>query len=317
MTKKITLRKLASDLEVAPATVLRALSGHPHVRPELRRRIVAHAAACGYELPERRTGNIAVITESLFFCPYLSSLLSRLCWELHENGFHCCICDKSDIEYLNDYMLDGVISTTWTEGFEKSYPKLHSLPFVSLNSGDNLQDNVYMVSSDNYGAVTRAMQHLYDGGCRRILLVMTFPVENRGSNERLQAFNDFCTERNIPGEKEGFLLRISNNWKAVLKRMAELEADAVFCASERDVTELYHGIRQMGLRVPEDVSVICFSSGESDRYMDPPLTVLKQDFQRLAQEAVKMLKSRLAGEPIHASVRVPLEFIPRKSVRRN
>ena len=34
-------------------------------------------------------------------------------------------------------------------------------------------------------------------------------------------------------------------------------------------------------------------------------------------EAVKMLKSRLAGEPIHASVRVPLEFIPRKSVRRN
>ena len=73
--RKVTLRSMAAELGVSQVTVMRALSGHPNVRPEVREKIVALASRLGYRLPGRRTGNVAIVVKADF--PAISPCCSR------------------------------------------------------------------------------------------------------------------------------------------------------------------------------------------------------------------------------------------------
>ena len=159
--RKVTLRSMAAELGVSQVTVMRALSGHPNVRPEVREKIAGLASRLGYRLPGRRTGNVAIVVQ-VDFPGYLALLLQKLCMELALQGLHAVILPEPEIDRLSDVMYDGIISTTWVSGFERKYPKSHALPLVSLNTMDNRMDNVYMVSSDESGGIMLGLQYLYD-----------------------------------------------------------------------------------------------------------------------------------------------------------
>ena len=67
MPKKNTIRKLASELGIAPSTVHRALSGHPNVSPDTRREVLRAAHKTGYLLPVHEKRNIAIIVPEFLF----------------------------------------------------------------------------------------------------------------------------------------------------------------------------------------------------------------------------------------------------------
>jgi len=313
--QKATLRTIASELGVAPSTVLRALSGKPNVRPELRERIAACAAAHRYVLPHHHTGNVAVITPETGIFNYLSILLDCVVRELHKEGFRVCILSEKDAAVLNDYLYDGVISTTWISGIEREFSKIHALPFVSLNSMNYPSGNIFTVASDDLRGITDGLQYLYDAGCRRIAFLVSKTHGNRGSTERACAFRQFCARHNLPGE-EFCLCSEGITFEALVDKLLDLKADAVFLASEGNAPKLYHELHKRSVRIPEDISVIGLELPSLNPFLAPPLTSLRQDFEGLARESVAMLKKLIAGEEVTGDVRLPYTLIERESVRK-
>lgn len=316
MSRKITLRTLAAELEVCPATVMRALSGHPSVRPELRQRIIRFAAERGYSLPSRRTGNIAVIIAGMNFQGYLGALLGPLYDELIARDLKPYLIPQTVAPHLADCMFDGLISTTWIPGLEKQYPKEHALPFVALNSMDNRLDNVFMVSSDETEGMNLVISYLFNMGHRRIAFLFSSPAENPSRSERIQAIRHGCMSYNLPCE-EFLLVRTKDfSFDRIIDRVLELQADALFMVSEGIALEVYALLHQRGIRIPEDLSVMGLECGDSISCFNPPLTVLRQDFEGLARESVMMLEKQIKGIPVVHNIRLPFQFIERASVRK-
>lgn len=317
MKTRITLRKLALELDVAPSTVLRALSGQPRIRPDLRKKIVDLAAFHGYVLPNHCTGNIAVVTATETMRNYTSTMLQFLAKELHSQGFRTYILSEHDMGGFNDYIYDGIISITWACGIEKSFPETHYLPFVSVNSMDNPSENIFTVCSDEANGIMSGLQYLYDTGHRKIVFITSKPKGNRIISERIAAFQHFCELHAMDGKEIGTLLCSEDILgKELVRSVIETGADAVFYAWEGAGPALYHEFRKKGIRIPNDISVMGLEWPEINQYLDPPLTSMRQDFEGLAKEGVSMLRKIISGKRIRSGVKLPYTLIERESVKK-
>ena len=88
---------------------------------------------------------------------------------------------------------------------------------------------------------------------------------------------------------------------------------AVFCANDEMAFGLIRALREAGLRVPDDVSVVGFDDIPLAEYSHPPLTTVSLDFERLGRELVRVLAEQLSG-PAPASV--PRVVLPTRLVVR-
>ena len=166
---KATIRSIAGKLNIAPATVHRALSGSGSVALSTRRRIIRCANESGYILPERNSRNIAVLVPHFRFFGYMAQMLSALEKVLHEHCYHVQLIPEADIAVLGDHMFDGIISMVWLEGEVLSLPQEYPIPMVSLNSAFSMPENISLVASGKDG-ILQALNYLKRHNCRRIFL---------------------------------------------------------------------------------------------------------------------------------------------------
>ena len=136
MTGKNTIRAIAAELGMAPATVYRVLSGHGSAALETRRRVIRCARRRGYSLPTRKSGNVAVVVSGFRFFGYLGTLLKQLESALHAAGFRIQLIPESDLAVLDDRTFDGVIFLDWESGEVLKLPEKYSLPVVSLTKSN-------------------------------------------------------------------------------------------------------------------------------------------------------------------------------------
>ena len=105
---KATIRSIAKKLNLAPATVHRALSGSGSVALATRRRIIRCAGESGYVLPERNSRNVAVLVPHFRFFGYMAHMLSSLEKVLHEHNYRIQLIPETDISVLGDHMFEGI-----------------------------------------------------------------------------------------------------------------------------------------------------------------------------------------------------------------
>ncbi len=318
MREKMTLRKIAAALGVSQVTVLRALSGRPGVSPELRKKIQRFASLNHYRLPDHRTGNVAMVVPGGVVSGYLAMLIWHLQQELRRKGFCSYIITESDIGNISDFLFDGLFCTVWNAGFEKRFPRDHALPVVCINAKSNCLENIHKVAMDETQGVRTGMELLYRSGCRRIAFwVPPDPSEeNVCRAERVKAYCDFCREHDI---YDGGLLPVwtpGGRLEEDMARAAGLGADGVFHANEDNAFRLLECLRKLGKSIPGDIAVLGLEWDGHSEFMNPPLTTLRQDFGRLAEEGVKMLTKLMNKEKITKDIRIPYQLIERASIRR-
>lgn len=87
---------------------------------------------------------------------------------------------------------------------------------------------------------------------------------------------------------------------------------AVYCANDEMAFGLLRALHEHGRRVPQDVSVVGFDGIALSEFSSPPLTTVKQDFQRIGHELVRLVLDQLGAKPgIHDRVVVPTELLVR------
>ena len=313
MTAKNTIRAIAAELGIAPATVYRVLSGHGSAALETRRRVIRCARRRGYSLPTRKSGNVAVVVSGFRFFGYLGSVLQHLESALHEAGFRIQLIPESDLGVLDDRSFDGVIFLDWKSGEVLKLPEKYSLPVVSLNAAWRIQENIPLVASEKSG-IELALRYLRRHGCMRIFFLGTAPPTDPITKERLETFRAFCAGSGQPFDRMHLSLP-DDEMETAVSAILAAKADGVFCASETYAFRLGRVLRKAGIRIPEDISLMGMEDRELNSLFEPPITAVGQDFAGLAKAAVEELVRAMNSLPTK-NVRVPCILIERASVKK-
>ena len=303
--RKVTIARIAEAAEVSPATVSRTLNGTLPVSVRLRQKVMHAAYELGYLVEERR--NIAILIPALpSFDGYLGSLLLALNYELYRQKYTPVILAGDDLSILEEGAFQGVISTNFSRRLEQGWSRRHHLPLVAFNTRPALSENVYSVCSDDEQGISLALNHLIRYGHRRI-------DENLNYRNRVAAFREYL-KQHTPGVT-GFHFNV-DDWletASAVSRLLEWGVTAIFAVGENYSGVVRKALRDMKIRVPEDISLIGFENPSANTLLDPPLTTIQQRMDQLAIEAVNILNRQLAGRPAR-SVTVEYRLIERQSV---
>ena len=314
MADKITVRKLAAELGMAASTVHRALSGHPNVRTDTRRKVLRAAHKKGYRLPLRDKRNIAIIVPSFRFAGYLEGLLPCLETEFHRREFRLAVIPEADIAVLGDHMFDGIVSLVWQEGLEKSLPQNFAVPILMLNATSNTLENIPRIASDPEG-IRLALEYLHSRGCRKIFYVSTVTEDSLDAAERLAEFRQFCLKTGQDYES----MHLETHWSEIEENMPlilKARPDGCFCASETYASKIGQLLKAAGLRIPEDISLMGLEDSRGNASFTPPITAIRQNFERLAEVTAESMSGMLTAGTIPENCIVPFTLIERESVRK-
>ncbi len=202
--------------------------------------------------------------------------------------------------------------------------KAFGIPFVMLNW--MVEDpEVSWIAPDDVRAGETIAQHLLDRGHRRMSFVGINghqPTMNRlhGFNGRLKSAGADLPANRVFLVDEKRLEDRNADMYAATKRLLETVRPlptAIFFFSDQTAAEGYHAIRDAGLSIPEDISVISYDNSELGRALNPRLTTMEHPKDELGRWAARMLVD-LIEEPTPQfvmQVKMQSTIIERDSVR--
>nr|WP_272898180.1 substrate-binding domain-containing protein [Agromyces seonyuensis] len=185
------------------------------------------------------------------------------------------------------------------------------VPLVAIASED--RGIAARVGSDQFGGARAAVEHLIALGHTRVRHVAG-PPDSMDAAERLRGWFQTIADRGLPASEP-----IIGDWSpasghaAAAVIAADPQASAVFVANDLMALGLMHGLRERGIAVPGDVSVVGFDDLAETAYFDPPLTTVRQDFAVLGRNALTTALAVLGDEEAVVPTPAPTVLVERES----
>jgi len=191
-------------------------------------------------------------------------------------------------------------------------------PFVAVNE---MTEGGVSVLSDETGGVTLALNHLWDLGHRRIAYadVTEWHLPHYSRGERHDVYLAFLRERGVEPVAGHDTVHSENpeETAAWLKRVTSGEdgATAVLAYDHIVAVDLLTAAQTLGLRIPQDFSLICFNDEFPVARVAPPLTVVTPQGREMGRRAAEILVDRMKSPrpETPATPRVPSKLIVRAS----
>ncbi len=333
---KLTLEEIARRAGVSPATVSRVINNRPHVRKELRVRVLQVIEETGYQphstarsLAARQTYALGLViprsTESFFSDPYFPRLTQALAHACNERDYVLSLFllhTREDERKLyprlsQPGLLDGLVVQV---GGAKDclVPKLLAegkIPFVVAGRPTEGSEHVSYVDVDNVGGAYEAVNHLLRLGRRRVATI-TGALDSTAGLDRKLGYERALEEAGLPVTEaliaEGDFTVASGY--AAMQRLVGQRPDAVFVASDTMALGVLRALRQAGLDVPEDVAVVGYDDLPPATQVSPPLTTVHQPIRRFGVRLVTLLLELIAAEqPAPRHVIFDTELVIRQS----
>ena len=305
-----TSRTVAREAGVSQSTVSRALRGDPRVREATRQRVDETARRLGYvpnslasSLASRSTHTVGVVVADLTN-PFFPSLLTPIYDELQLMGYRVVLfAERTDIptgqgalRRLLDRSIDGVLVTTATLGSRFADTlRMRGLPLVLLNRYIDGLDVDRAVSDNREGALVGG-RYLLELGHRRIGVVRG-PSNTSTSRDRMVGLMDALSAEGVALDaalvREGTYSHQSGHQHTRdLLRLAD-PPTAIFCGNDVVALGALDAARSLGVRVPEDVSILGFDDIPMASWEVFQLSTLRQPFDDMARSAARMLAERI------------------------
>ncbi len=316
MKKRLTLKLIAKELDVSVSTVSKALRDSAEISEDTRQKIKAFAKLYNYKpnnialsLKNRKTKTIGVIIPEIVH-HYFTTVISGIEQVANEKGYHVIICTSNNtfdkevinLEILANGSTDGFILSVAKETQQKGdYHHLtevieQGMPLVMFDrviEGINCDK---VIIDDMLGA-KKAVQHLIDIGCKRIGLITTIDYVSVGKL-RTKGYREALADNNIPSD-ENLILKVEDFDHSEAEIQAFLndkDVDAVFAVNEHFAIYAIKALKERGIDVPKDVSVIAFTDGELSKRFMPSLTTINQHGEEMGAQAARLLIRKLENE---------------------
>lgn len=309
-----TMAEVAREARVSVATVSRLLNHQGTVSPETAERVYAAIQKLNYEPNllarnfRKNESRVILILSPNVTNPYYAHILSGIGDAAAALGYSALIFTTGDdparereaLDMLKKRRADGAILMASTIDRHWLLEYAGQYPVVQCSEYDPDVD-IPHVSIDNYQATQEAMEYLLQLGHRRIAIIL---AENEyiSTRLRLQAYRDTLQARSV-APQAGYVVYASRDYSfgSGKKRARELlglspAPTAIFCISDTLALGAITAAKEMGWRVPEDVTVVGFDDVEHTTMLHPNITTVAQPCYELGRQSMQLLYAQMRPE---------------------
>lgn len=337
----VTIYDIAKKANVSPMTVSRVINNSGNIRLATREKVERAIKELGYipnaaarSLTSNKTKTLGLLLTDITN-PFFARVARGAEAKAMETGYRILLANTDeDFEkekVYTDMMIsarvDGVIMAPTNDNSLEQIDRLkrHGIPTVLLDrtvqgfEGD-------CVLGDSYKGSRDLVHHLIDYGHTRIALVngprtiSTSRERERGYKEALK-LNDLPVYENYIQEFD-FRSLEPNAAQSIIEKLMLLDEakrpTAIFASNNFIAISVIQSLEQMNLRVPEDISIVCFDEIEPVVYFDPFFTVAAQPATDFGKISVQYLIERLENDDLEQARKVilPPDIHIRKSTQK-
>lgn len=314
MTKSSTLKEIAEKLNVSVSTVSRAVNKKEYVKEETRERVLKALEEYHYvpnevarSLKKQSTRTIGVVVPDI--CEtFFGTIIKGIDQVVSPHGYSIIVADTNEsrkneekyLELLYQKRIDALVLATVNLNGKKVLQYLNSkIPVVFIDNIPKLRIPIESVTIDNARASQIAVEYLLEHGHQRIATIMG-SIEETTGYERVVGYKRTLTEHGITvddhliqygnyKENEGYLCM-----RRLLENRPKASFTSVYVTSEMMTFGAIKAIRQYGLRIPNDISLIGFDVHDKAGLVHPSITSVRQPEAMIGTRTGELLLERLS-----------------------
>jgi LacI family transcriptional regulator len=340
MSKKVNnIRDLAEVLGLSATTVSRVLNGKAisyRISDKTQERVLKAAKDYSYTpskiargLKLSKTDTLGLIIPDISN-PFFSDIASSIEREAYKKGYSLILCDSNEdqkmenelIELLRSHKVDGIIIAPIGTDYENIKQTFNSgMPLVVIDRSFP-ETNLPSITSDNYQGGYDAVNYMISMGHKKIFCIQGIP-KSQPSLERVRGFKDALKNGNIHFDNNmivGDDFSTDNGYRQT-RILFSLDdpPTAIFALSNLIGLGVIKAVYEMGLKIPDNISLISFDEQPYSAFLGTPMTTVDQKKSEMGQLAVAVLLDYVKNKEYRKkAVNMTLKtiLIVRNSVRR-
>lgn len=299
-----TIRTVASEADVSIATVSRVLNNKGVVSPDIRERVLEAASRLRYGAAKRTISNyiaMAYTGRTSLASPYDVAILEGMAKAIDETDFDLVILpinqDRRPGETAGQFMIRKGIRAAvlrTTADTRSTCIELADDRFPSIVVGDCFTEDLQVnyVCADSRPTSHQAVEHLISLGHRRIAIVISHVLDH-DHQDRLAGYEQALREHDIDIDPKLIhrVWAMRPNGAQVIRTMMSMRdrPTALFIADPLVAVGAINQAHEMGVKIPDDVSIIGFDDADTRNNIYPKMSAICQDAKQLGYEAAKAL----------------------------
>jgi DNA-binding LacI/PurR family transcriptional regulator len=335
---KFTIKDVAQKAGVSKTTVSRIINGnYSHAKEETRKKVLEVIAEMNYQpnslargLKQVKTNVIGILVSNLKN-PFWTEVLEGVEDTCRKYGYQLMICNSNEdtqlerdsIRALQLRQVDGIVANP-TVKEESYYSELvnNRYPVVLINRKLKNVDIDYVVM-DNIQGASLAVEHLLNLGKKKIAIFIYSDQHVSPWMERLSGYKKTLLKNGFT-EKDYIIHFVKQDPDSVKSSVIHYlknspKPDAIFSTNNMLTLDILDGIKESGMKVPEDISLISYDDTVWSKNIDPPLSTVNQpryDMGKIAAEKlIELINSSDEIKPV--SIVLEPNLIIRKSCGSN
>ncbi len=331
---RVTIKDIAEMCGVSVTTVSLVLNNKP-VRTTVatKQKILDMAQKCNYVpnslavgLVTRRTNTIALMVPDISNM-YFSQIAKKLEGNFGKLGYNLFLCNTNDnavdqekyLHLLLQRGIDALIlcaandSSNITEALAEF--KSSKVPVVAF---DRYFENSEcpLVMTDNLNGAKSVVEYLISLGHTRIACISG--PDTNSSYERLEGYKQALTENNITVE-ESLVRKGDYRYESgyrLTKELIEHKPTAIFVCNDMMAYGAYKALKESGLSIPDDISIVGFDDLMFSSMLSVPLTSVRQDIDGMCDKICQLTLGALGGSNDNGVYMFAAKIVHRESVKR-
>lgn len=333
MSDKATIEDVAQKAGVAPSTVSLAINGKPHVSPETRKAVIKAARDLNYQ-PHSAAKSLAtgqsetigllipielksVFSSTEFFQKMISGM-HRAAGEMNMTlSLQIVESEDEAIERIKYAARSDSVSGSVITHPTSSMPYLEVIreyDYSVVFLGDPVE-NVPYVDNDNIKVSRLATEHLISHGHEKIAM-LSGPGRFTVSRNRLMGYRSALEETGLPFREELVWesdLNEQSAYETVLNNAPTEDFSAMYVSVEVQGVGALRALRELSLKVPDDVALVVVGESELSKHLASPLTTVDLNTERLGYLSAKKLIRIVKGKEEEPQLIVPADLKIRES----
>ncbi len=310
----VTIKDIARELGISPSTVSKALKGHPDISFKTKRMVRELVDRWQYKpdpialsLKSGSSKIIGVIVPEIVHY-FFSTVISGIEDLAYNDGYHVMFCQSNEsyerevkaVNTLLSSRVDGILvsMSKVTKKFDHFRKIIDSgIPLVFFDRICEEIETDRVIVDDEAGAYDAA-KHLIETGCRNIIH-LSGPDHLLITMDRKKGFIKALSDFNLP-INEGSIIKcdtVEEARKIIPGLLAkESSPDGFFAVNDLTAAETMKIVKKSGFKVPDEISIVGFTSEMISDLTDPPITSVEQHGHSVGKEAVKLLINNLTDD---------------------